>query len=127
RFRVFLAVLGVCVAAGIILSYFEQGTIAGSHGDTGTLEKMIVANGTATIGVDVARLNGRGSSRSTELRFAVGQDSFFTVLVFNHELRGPLPSSMDLSSQNAASLPPKLSASYRQLTIESVPRGGDYE
>lgn len=124
RFRIFLAVLGVCIAAGIVLSYFEQGTIAGSHGESGTLEKMIVADGTANLNLDLSRLNGRGSAN---LNFALGQDAFFTVLVFNHELRGPLPGSVDIAPQSSAALPAKLDASYRQLSIESVPRGGDYE
>src|ERR1051325_9077522 len=113
RFRIFLAVLGVCIAAGIVSSYFEQSTIAGSRGESGTLEKMIVANGNATMNVDLPRLNGRGSARSTELGFSLGQDAFFTILVFNHELRGPLPGSMDISPQTKAALPARLNASYQ--------------
>src|SRR5216110_1574875 len=97
RFRIFLAVLGVCIAAGIVLSYFEQGAIAGSRGESGTIEKMIVANGTATVDLDLARLNGKGSRQS--LRFAVGPEAFFTIQVFNNEFRGPLPSSMDLAPE----------------------------
>src|SRR5205085_9130739 len=93
RFRIFLAVLGVCVTAGIVLSYFEQGTVAGPRGESGTLEKLIVANGTATMNLDLSRLNGSGNAN---LRFNIVPDSLFTILVFNNELRGALPSSMEI-------------------------------
>jgi hypothetical protein len=124
RFRVFLAVLGVCVATGIVLSYLEQGTVAGPRGETGTLEKMIVADGTVAMNVDLARLNGaKGAARPATLRFGAGPDAFFTVLIFNGELRGPQPSSLELNAQEApAGLPSRLSESYRQLMIESTPR-----
>jgi hypothetical protein len=128
RFRVFLAVLGVCVAAAVVLSYFELPTAAGKRGESGTLEKMIVANGTATMNVDLARLNGaKAASRPTTLQFGINNDALFTILVFNNELRGALPSAMDLNAQTNAALPARLNASYRQLSIESVPRGSDYE
>jgi hypothetical protein len=125
RFRVFLAVLGLCLATGIVLSYFDQGAAAGSHGATGTLEKMIVADGTATVDLDMSRLTGKGGRQS--LPFALAPDSFFTIQVLNNELRGPMPGNVDLTPQRNASLPARLNASFRQLTIESVPRGGDYE
>src|SRR5262245_27067410 len=114
RFRVFLAVLGVCITAGIILSYFEQGTVAGPRGDSGTLEKLIVAAGTVSMNIDLARLNGNGNA---SLRFNVVPDSLFTILVFNNELRGALPSTMDIKPVNNAELPARLNASYRQLSI----------
>ena len=88
RFRIFLAVLGVCIATGIVLSSLEQGTAAGPRGESGTLEKMIVANGTATLDLDMARVSGTGTSKATSLRFGLGPDALFTVLVFNNELRG---------------------------------------
>ena len=120
RFRVFLAVLAFCTAVGIGLSYLEQGTVAGPQGATGTLEKMIVANGNVSVNLDLAKLNGQGHS---SLQFAAVPDSFFTILVFNNELRGPLPSAMDLTPQNEApGLPAKLQASYRQLVLDSTPR-----
>jgi hypothetical protein len=79
---------------------------------SGTLEKMIVASGSATMEIDLNRLNGT-SPRTEKLestssrilsawRFAVAPNSFFPVLVFNNVLRGPVQGSMGLIPQNAA-------------------------
>ncbi len=99
--------------------------------NNGTLEKMIVANGNVAMEVDMNRLNRAGSgskiSRPAVLRFDVERDSFFKVLVFNDELRGPLPGSMALIPQNFASLPAKLNASVQQLVIENGEWGGEYD
>lgn len=99
--------------------------------NSGTLEKMIVANGSVAMNIDLNRLNGIRSDakapKTSELRFDVVPDSFFTVVAFNDELRGPLPSSMELIPQNSAILPAKLNASYQQLVIESMPWGEPYE
>lgn len=97
---------------------------------TGTLQKMIVANGSVTMKVNIDGLK-RGArakgSRVSELRFAASQSSFFKILVFNSELRGPLPSSLDIIPHNSADLPSKLNASYQNLVVEYLPWGGDYE
>ena len=103
----------------------------GRNGYTGTLEKMIVANGSVAMDIDLKSLNGpnsriKGSSIGT-LRFDVERDAFFTVIVFNNELRGPLPSSMGLVPQTAATLPAKLNASYEQLAIENTSWGDEFE
>lgn len=99
--------------------------------NTGTLEKMIVANGSVSMNLDLNRLNGtrtRAKNQSpSELRFEVQPDSFFTVLVFNNELRGPLPSSMGLVPQTSASLPAKLNSSYQQLVVENLAWGGQFD
>ena len=99
------------------------------QGNTGTLEKMIVASGNVAMNVDLNRFNGSGAkgSKITELRFDTERDAFFTVLVLNDELRGPLPSSMGLIPQNSPALPAKLNASYQQLVVESMPWGGQYD
>jgi hypothetical protein len=95
---------------------------------TGTLEKMIAASGTVTMDVDVNGLNGTaGKSRTSNLRFGIAPDSFFKVMVFNGELRGPQPSTMGLVAENSALLPAKLNAAYQQLVVESLPWGGQYE
>lgn len=111
--------------SGQLLTGLYQNSL---KGNTGTLEKMIVANGSVAMELDLNRLNGTGSgtkeSRLSALRFDVERDSFFTVLVYNDELRGPLPSSMPLIPQNSASLPAKLNASYQQLVVENMPWGG---
>lgn len=95
--------------------------------NTGTLEKMIVASGSVAMNVDLNRSNGAKGAKTTELRFDTERDAFFTVLVLNGELRGPLPSSMGLIPQNTPNLPAKLNASYQQLVIESMPWGGQYD
>ena len=99
--------------------------------DTGTLEKMIVADGSVAMDLNLSRLNGGGTrakgSTSGSLRFDVPSASFFKVLIFNGEFRGMLPSSMDLIPRTDATLPTKLNSSYRQLIIESLPWGGPYE
>jgi hypothetical protein len=102
-----------------------------AEGDTGTLEKMIVANGSVTINLNLRLRSTPGrqtmASRSSELRFEVERDSFFTVLVFNDELRGPLPSAMRLISQNSASIPAKLNESLSHLVVENISWGEQYE
>jgi hypothetical protein len=104
-----------------------------SDGESGTLQKMIVNDGSVTLNVDLGRVKANTSkgsaaareSKSTELRFDVQHDAFFTVLVFNNELRGPIPSSMGLVPQNAEALPARMNAS--QMILESTPWGEQYE
>ncbi|MGH9967074.1 MAG: PQQ-dependent sugar dehydrogenase [Pyrinomonadaceae bacterium] len=88
---------------------------------TGTLEKMMVADGSAAIDIDLNRLNGIGSrSQMKSLRFIVAPNSFFTILVFNKVLRGPELGSMALIPQSSAILPAALNASFNQLVIEKT-------
>ena len=61
------------------------------------------------------------------LRFTAVPNSFFTILVFDDELRGVLPSSTGLVPQNSAALPATLNASYQQLVVENSEPGADYE
>jgi len=96
-----------------------------SEGPTGTLEKMNVANGNVAMDLDLNRLHGTAStakeSKLETLRFQVGSNSFFTVLVFNNVLRGPEPGSMGLVPGNVANLPGALQASLNQLVVEKLP------
>src|SRR6266436_6287491 len=81
---------------------------------SGTFEKMIVANGVVTM-----NLQRPGAAKESNIaRFTVAPDSFFTLLVFNNQLRGPVPSGMALTAQNAAELPAMLRNSANQLVIE---------
>ena len=86
------------------------------QGNTGTLEKMIVANGSVSMDIDLGMLNGAGSrskgTRTSTLRFDTERDAFFTILVLNNELRGPQPSSMNLIPLNDLPLPKSLSSSF---------------
>jgi hypothetical protein len=86
-----------------------QSTEKSREGQTGTLEKMIVANGNVAMDLDLSRLNGTASgmqeSTRETLRFQVSPNSFFTTLLFNNILRGPEPGSMGLIPENTVSLP----------------------
>jgi hypothetical protein len=111
-----------------LLVGFDQ---KGPESNTGTLEKMIVASGGVALDLDLSVLNGARSRskqpRLSTLRFDVERDSFFTVLVFNNELRGPTPSGMNLIPQRtAAAVPAKLNASLKQLVVESSSWGSPY-
>lgn len=93
---------------------------------SGTLEKMIVASGSVVMDLNLNRFNtGTKEAKSSVLRFDVEANSFFTILVLNDELRGPLPSSMGLVPQTTASLPARLNASYQQLVVENKEWGGN--
>ena len=90
---------------------------------TGTLQKMIVENGSVTMDLDLNRLNGTGAmtGKLETVRFAVAANSFFSILVFNDLLRGPEQGSMALIPQNSTTLPAALSAAFNQLTVEKLP------
>jgi hypothetical protein len=102
----------------------SQSTEKNPEGQTGTLEKMIVANGNVVMNLDLDRLNGAASaaqgSKLEPLRFQVGPNSFFTVLVFNDVLRGPEPGTMGLLPVSIANLPGILQASLGQLVVEKL-------
>jgi glucose/arabinose dehydrogenase len=101
------------------LSLLDQQTV--TFGQTGTLEKLIVANGKVSMDLDVGRLNGlRGKPKSTNFKFDVAENAFFTILVFNNDFRRAEPSSMVLTPQSTAVAPAALSASFHQLRVESV-------
>ncbi len=91
-------------------------------GQSGTLQKMIVASGSVTMDIDVNRLNGISSTtgKLETLHFAVAPNSFFPILVFNNMLRAPEPGSMGLVPQNSLALPSALTASLKRLAIEKL-------
>lgn len=128
RLRIVLSVLGLCLLTVVALNFWEQETVAGPQGETGTLEKLIVANGEVSMNIDLGKLNVRQRGSGTaDLSFQIEPNAFFTIMTFNDELRGSLPSSMNLIPQGSANLPAPLNASYDQLVVESMPFGGDYE
>ena len=94
------------------------------EGQTGTRERLIVGSGTVTMDLDLDRLKGIDSgtqaSKRNSVRFEVGPNSFFTILVFNNVLRGPEPGSMALIGGNSRILPEPLNASSSQLVIEKI-------
>src|SRR5688572_4124589 len=129
----------ILIALLPILIIFSNGLDRSSSGpgeqgrqeDTGTVEKMIVASGSVAMDLNLSRLNGSGGSakqsRTNGLRFEAEPDSFFSIIVFNGELRGPMPSSMKLIPQNSANVPTKLNESYEHLVIENMPVGSPFE
>jgi hypothetical protein len=127
---ILVALLPVLVLFGIGLNRSLPGPETKGHeGNTGILKKMIVSSGTAAIDLNMNRLGGVRSkvTKTSELLFDAERDSFFTVIVFNDELRGPLPSSMRIIPQQTAALPGKLAESYEHLVVEVMPIGGPYE
>ena len=105
-------------------NFFAQPNDKNPDALTGTLERMLVSNGVVAMDLDLKRLNGDASVSNSPkletLRFTVTPESFFTVLVFNNDLRGPEQSSMSLASQNSAALPAALKSSLNQLAIEKL-------
>jgi hypothetical protein len=100
----------------------KQISDAGSQ--SGTLEKLVVQNGSVTMDLDLNRLNGvsAGPQNAVTLQFAVAANSFFRVLVFNNLLRGPEQGSMALfaQSRNLSGFPSALSASINHLVVEKL-------
>ncbi len=96
---------------------------------SGTLQKMIVKSGSATMDIDLNRLNGINSTteKVETLRFAVAANSFFPILIFNNALRGPALGSMGLVPQNSVALPATLIASLNQLVIEKIDWSGAFD
>src|SRR6478672_10332884 len=94
-------------------------------GESGTLQKMIVASGSVSMDIDLNRINGVNSTpRKLEtLDFGVAPSSFFLVLVFNKVLRRAETGSMALVPQNNVALPAVLTASVNRLTIEQAHPG----
>src|SRR5947208_1994357 len=119
-------------------NYAAQSKENTSEAPTGTLQKMIVENGSVTMDLDLNRLNGIRSvaARPVIVRFDAAANSFFTILVFNDLLRGPEPGSMALALQNDSSagvnapgysLPAAISASLKQLVIEKLPSDAAFD
>src|SRR4030095_14223113 len=100
-----------------------------SHGQSGTLQKMIVDNGSVTMQLDLNGLNGSGSlvARPATLHFAAAPDSFFPILVFNNLLRAVEPGSIQLVPQNKTALPAALIASLNRLVIEKSGQRSRFE
>ncbi len=101
------------------------------QGGTGTFQRMIAENGSVTMDFDFNRLNGINSvgGTPTTVHFAIAANSFFPILVFNDQLRGPEPGSMALvaEAQPVPQLPAALAASFKQLVIEKLSPDAPYD
>jgi hypothetical protein len=109
--------------------------ITNSHGQSGTLQKMIVDNGSVTMQLDLNGLNGSNSlvARPVTLHFAAAPNSFFPILVFNDLLRGLEPGSMNLvpaaevNAPGYSALPAVLAASLKRMAVEKLPSGQGFD
>jgi hypothetical protein len=112
-------------------NYAAQSKQNTSVAPTGTLQKMIVENGSVTMNLDLNGLNGSKAlvTRPITLNFAAGANSFFPILVFNDLLRGPEPGSIALVPQVRPNplLPAVLAASLKQLVIEKLSSGAAFD
>src|SRR6266545_3912524 len=79
-------------------------TTVQGQGQTGTLQKMIMENGSVTMDLDLNGLNGSSSlvARPVALHFAAAANSFLPILVLNDLLRAAETGSMSLIPQNTA-------------------------
>src|SRR6059058_4092151 len=97
----------------------------------GTLQKMIVENGSVTLNLDLNGLNGSDAliTRPLTLSFAAATNSFFSILVFNDLLRGPEPGSITLVPQVRPNplLPPALAAHLKQLVVQKLPSDAAFD
>ena len=122
----------------LLLSSSSENSVAeskqkGSEGQTGTLQKMIVADASVTMDLDLNRLNGISSVAvsSATLNFAAAANSFFSILVFNDLLRGPEKGTIVMIPENVGPVgvdavaysrfPASLRDSLKQLMIEKPP------
>jgi len=112
-------------------NYAAQSKPNTADAPTGTLQKMIVENGSVTMDLDLNRFNAISSvpARTVTPHFAAAANSFFTILVFNDLLRSPEPGSMALvpESEAAPTLPAALAASLKQLVIEKLPPAAPFD
>ena len=110
-------------------NYAAQSKQNTSDAPTGTLQKMIVENGSVSMNLDLNRLNGINSASQTlqQAHFAVGANSFFPILVFNDLLRGAAPGTMALVPQTVPTLFGALSGSFNRLVVEKLPSGQGFD
>src|SRR5437660_9364493 len=142
------ALLSVLFFANSSATYAAPPKQNTSTGLTGTLQKMIVDNGSVTMQLDLNGLNRSGSlvARPVTLHFAAAANSFFPILVFNDLLRGIEPGSMALALRGSSSggvnllaqsygdqdaagynLPAPLRTSLKRLTLEKLPPRQGFE
>ena len=97
------ALLSVLFFGNSSENYAVQPRQNASDGSAGTLQKMIVENGSVTLNLDLNGLNGSVdlTTRPVTLQFAAGTNSFLPILVLNGELRGLDPGSIALVPQSA--------------------------
>jgi hypothetical protein len=125
------ALLSVLFFGNSSENYAVQPRQNASDGSTGTLQKMIVENGSVTLNVDLNGLNGSNAlvTRPAALQFAAATNSFFSILVFNDQLRGAESGSIALVPQGrpVSLLPSLLATSLKQLVVEKLPADSAFD
>ena len=121
-----LAVLGVFGFSYLYL--FDAPAASTAATNSGIVEKMIVANGSVSMNVNIGRINGSDLTGTalSPVNFTASDDTFFKAIAANGELRGLLPGTLSLRSVGTTNLPGKLGNASNQLSIESL-SWGDYE
>ena len=102
----------------------------GSEGNTGTLEKMIVASGSVAMDLDLNRLNGAGVGKHRNRAYCVLTWSailFLQSLFLTMSCAGRCPAQWHSFLKILLALPARLNASYQQLVVESMPWGGPFD
>jgi hypothetical protein len=116
---------------GTSSNYASQVKQQTSGMQTGTLQKMIVENGSVTLNLDLNGLNGSNdlTTRPVTLQFVVGTNSFLPFLVLNNELRGVDPGAVALVPQGrpVSLLPAVVAASLKQLVVEKLPSDAAFD
>jgi len=129
--RTSFALVSVLFLANSYETYAAQPKQHASGAPTGTLQKMIVENGSVTLNLDLNGLNGSNDlvTRPIALQFAAGTNSFLPILVLNDELRGLDPGSIALIPQGrpVPLLPPVLAGSLKQLVVEKLPSESGFD
>jgi hypothetical protein len=125
------ALMSALLFANISGTYAAQPKQNTSGALTGTLQKMIVENGSVTLNLDLNGLNGSDdlTTRPVTLQFATATNSFLPILVLNGELRGPEPGSIALVPQTRPNqlLPAVLATSLKQLVVEKLSPGAAFD
>ena len=89
---------------------------------------MIIESGSVVLDLNAKGLNRAASKDAPQtLRFDLENESFFKILVFNDELRGPLPSDVKMLPKGTMDLPGRLRSSQQDLVLESKSWGGQYD
>src|SRR2546421_8578710 len=122
--RTGFALMSALLFANISGTYATQPKQNTSGALTGTLQKMIVENGSVMLNVDLNGLNGSNdlTTRPVTLQFATATNSFLPILLFNNQLRGLEPGSIPLVPQGRANplLPSVLAASLNRLVVQKL-------
>ena len=126
--RTGFALMSVLFFANSSGTYAAQPKQEASGTLTGTLQKMIVENGSVTLTLDLNGLDGSDelTTRPVTLQFVATTNSFLPILVLNDQLRGPEPGSIALvpvtgvNAPGYSALPATLAASLKRLVVEKL-------